>query len=626
MFIIKLKIEKYIFSKGEFYEKNTHIITGNGVVYYGIPNYRLRRSAIFVDENESSIALMWDGDMVNLCLYHEGDVYNYDDRATYDEASNTLLLDNFYYDRTIRAYNMGDDFKIEVQGDCEVGAIKTYGVTKSTSVNFTGTGTLTVNSDLDYDTAITVDSIGGGTINFGENVTVYAYGDEDKNVVTQAVAATNDSAEPNGFTFGNGKTYDEYSVSNGQQINISKAPCVDLSSSRYNYSYCLSSDTDPDGIYLMSWTWKYHGDDIESVFVIKKVYSFDRYVVYDNSFDPIEIPYEVVNELNVEELTDELAEYGFKIKYALGNKEVSFAKNSEVNNLNSMVLLKSKDDPDGLYASDNLFGEELIWNDLWTGYIVDVYSITYSEDSKQYLAGECQSYDVEEFFEKFEIKYTDEQYNSSLLFKVRGFEGTYPDNMTLYGSYNYVKLLCQNDDPEKLYYVDYTTEVWNDYDYCYDIIYNLCPVYADTDGDTVNYYANYTYSDEQVSGTDLDNYYSYLNEMQNVPECVVVSVPRDYSVEYDEICKYGMLITNSDHPGEYYVYVENDYRDSDNLMYHVVWDEASGHYYSYDEPVTVYENQFEELNYHYYTEMQPEINTDALLYTGYCYLYTDEDG
>ncbi len=68
--------------------------------------------------------------------------------ATYNKSTNTLKLKNYNKpDIYVEANMMGDDFKVEVEGENSIAGLKVWGYGYCGSVTITGTGTLTINEN-----------------------------------------------------------------------------------------------------------------------------------------------------------------------------------------------------------------------------------------------------------------------------------------------------------------------------------------------------------------------------------------------------------------------------------------------------------------------------------------------
>ena len=80
-------------------------------------------------------------------VYDNGEVFNnVIEGVSYDADKNKLTLDNVNLtDRILLAYGMGDDFRVEVIGECAVANIVANGAGWGCALNIIGNGTLTVN-------------------------------------------------------------------------------------------------------------------------------------------------------------------------------------------------------------------------------------------------------------------------------------------------------------------------------------------------------------------------------------------------------------------------------------------------------------------------------------------------
>jgi len=72
---------------------------------------------------------------------------------TYNEDENTLYLENFSCD-VLNINMMGNGFRINVSGNCTVGHLLVWGFHYGGSVTLTGSGTLTVNQDREFEYGI----------------------------------------------------------------------------------------------------------------------------------------------------------------------------------------------------------------------------------------------------------------------------------------------------------------------------------------------------------------------------------------------------------------------------------------------------------------------------------------
>ena len=90
----------------------------------------------------------------SLIVFRNNSSTDYDD-VFYDRSSNTLVLSGFKRPGYMLDANMmGDDFKIRVDGECELNGINIWGDGYGGSLGITGTGKLTVNAGGSRDTGI----------------------------------------------------------------------------------------------------------------------------------------------------------------------------------------------------------------------------------------------------------------------------------------------------------------------------------------------------------------------------------------------------------------------------------------------------------------------------------------
>ena len=128
--------------------------------------------------------------------------------ASYSRKTNTLTLTDLNApDWVLETNMMGDDFKINVVGNCALASIVVWGWNYSCNLTIEGTGTLTLNKKKKTFTAINMIPEGANCkVTFGKSVNVEMYGKENeeggKYVATAYVGAN--SKDP--FVFSNGLT------------------------------------------------------------------------------------------------------------------------------------------------------------------------------------------------------------------------------------------------------------------------------------------------------------------------------------------------------------------------------------------------------------------------------------
>ena len=191
---------------------------------------------------------------------------------SYDLATNTLTLTDFVHlDYVLQVYAMGEDFKLEIIGDCALARIEGAGMNWGNSITFCGSGTLNVNSQNFFENAVEIfDSDSNVTVNFDKNVEVNL-GRRNAVKVAYSSAQSGDVV----FTFDgehNGRIeqtelYDEYD----EQV---EGYYVDNTPQKEDVDWIFSSVDDPDGLYA---GWEYErteGDQkISGVNVTRYIYA-----------------------------------------------------------------------------------------------------------------------------------------------------------------------------------------------------------------------------------------------------------------------------------------------------------------------------------------------------------------
>ena len=138
-----------------------------------------------------------NGEESNLLFSSEGT--NSIDGMSYDRESNTLTLNNYKSSTTVIVTNMmGDDFKINLVGDNEIGSIDSYGDAWGGSINISGNGSLVINADKSDDYGIAFFAEGTNSVlSVADtcNVTIYS---GSKAVVYTSDNLTNKPIKDNG--------------------------------------------------------------------------------------------------------------------------------------------------------------------------------------------------------------------------------------------------------------------------------------------------------------------------------------------------------------------------------------------------------------------------------------------
>lgn len=138
------------------------------------------------------------------------------DGMSYDRQTNTLTLNN-YKNKTagIATNMMGDDFKINLIGDNEIGGIGSYGDAWGGSINICGNGSLVINADRANDYGVAFFAEGTNSVlSVADtcNVTIYS---GSKAVVYTSDNLTDKPIRDNGTL----KEYVTYNISHPLQIS-----------------------------------------------------------------------------------------------------------------------------------------------------------------------------------------------------------------------------------------------------------------------------------------------------------------------------------------------------------------------------------------------------------------------
>lgn len=177
--------------------------------------------------------------------------------ATYDKPTNTLTLDHVKLTDNLGIYYMGDDFRLCVNGECELTKITVFNFSGkySTSLNITGTGTLTLNKEKTYSEAIEFYSDGVSLTHFdiAPSVTVHLYAStyEDEEFPQNVVNINSTYADP-AITVGGKAIPEAKSERRAEKISETvNALWLDNPDHVYQRGKRVVSKTDPDGIYAV---------------------------------------------------------------------------------------------------------------------------------------------------------------------------------------------------------------------------------------------------------------------------------------------------------------------------------------------------------------------------------------
>jgi len=266
--------------------------------------------------------------------------------VTYDKATNTLTLDNYKNKKAaISANMMGDDFKINVVGECEIAMLAAWGDGWGGSVTITGTGMLTINEEKLADSAIVFRAEHTASkLTVDSGVTVKLFGDGGVYYSSMNLIDNADKAVT--------------AVSGQELFDIDVAPFF-YQNSQYMEVYVIT-DSEADG-YKGEAAVKaddpdtYYGVSIWTSSLGEKSYHVSRYI-YSEEYgmyfsDPVFLA-EYGNEMGQVEFTkDEFDSLGFSM--TVTGKELSSIFFFDANDAHSGPQLINSADPNGIYMLDH---------------------------------------------------------------------------------------------------------------------------------------------------------------------------------------------------------------------------------------------------------------------------------
>ena len=307
--------------------------------------------------------------------------------ATYDKSANTLTLDNVKLTDNLGVYYMGDDFKLRVEGECELKKISVFNFAGkySTSLNITGTGALTLNKDKTYSEAIEFYSEGISLthLDIAPSVTVHLYANENASEeFPQNVVNINSTYADPAITAG-GKAIPEAKSERrvetvSETVNALWVENPDHESPRGKR---VISKTDPDGIYAVEEVQRYTGEGYEPGWCVTK---YNTYPEFDISVpDPA-----YVNEYGDHGviLTEEEFEAGYDYVMEPQPKKIRYtSENREKNRGYRGVKFIKDGDPDNVYI-----GQKNGWYTAYTSNLDDIssyylYEAHWDEDEQLYV-------------------------------------------------------------------------------------------------------------------------------------------------------------------------------------------------------------------------------------------------
>lgn len=255
-----------------------------GEITIGAGSYFLAYIDFLGTDETGQILRDENGDVIGKTVFANDTVQNELAGAVYDRGSNTLTITNLSATNMIMETNvMGDDFTLNVVGNCSIGQIKVWGDGYGGTLNIVGDGTLTVNQNKVFDNAIILNAeYSASALKFGAGVKVNLYAKEDVAVVRQVRLDSADKA----YAFANGQNpnikKDLYKYETTKWIQGFEIVNLEDEGTWLSTVNKVEYSKDPTGIYGSNFSKYYNGDDeliAEGYRIIKLVYS-DKYNAY----------------------------------------------------------------------------------------------------------------------------------------------------------------------------------------------------------------------------------------------------------------------------------------------------------------------------------------------------------
>lgn len=451
--------------------------------------------------------------------------------ATYDRESNTLTLDSYNAPDTILVTNMmGDDFKLNVQGECVLSQIVAYGDHYGGSLNIVGNGTLTVNESKQNDYGVELRAeFCDAKLNIADETAAAVYG----KLSAVKVFATDCDDASKVISFGSKAVTDltgeKYVITSDKTIKG-----VYKSDSKNTYEKKVVSKTDPDGVYAASFFSRFIADkdapydeDMEDYGYWKPLIGVNKYI-YNEYFDTY------VNDRDfttLEFTEDEFknSDYSYVEELSKSPKRIPFYSSDAPLDQTwhyEAYIFNNPDDPDGLYyTGSDLFKDRTADDEYYS-----LSEFTYDETYKNYVMGSSTRLNMSQFDE------------AGYTFKMAG--GDEPETMHYYdieeNSDSYITYLVNNpNDPDGVYGLNVYPYVNPDENFsCGRLVYNEEHQRYEDDK---TYDSNATISQNGFK----ENGYTYVYEMEPVDfeYCEIYTnwydvykdnADKEYALDYNE--------------------------------------------------------------------------------------------
>lgn len=514
--------------------------------------------------------------------------------ASYDLASNTLTLTNVSMpDNYLFIWYMGDDFKLNIVGECELGMIYVSNEANfhSTSLNIVGTGTLTVNQKEDFDNGIRMYSDGDNSVmhlDIADSVTVHCYGmkapefmqSSDPYFPAVTLVGTRLNTADQAMT-ADGAAIPEAQV---ERIEYDEADQINVAilwnpEKEYDHGVRIQSKSDPEGLYSLE-IWENN----------EEPYAVHRFIYYpeanitapDYSFGD--------NFSSFRCMTKEQFEEEYTVVQGLQPKPVKFTTDEAEQNRGWVgVKMGNTNDPDAVYAGSAYWNEDDEWgSEPPSGYYI--YRLYWDEEQKFYVEDpefETEYLSLEEVFEQGYYYVFEEVYDKVTL----------PCWMLPIGSEdnwnNDLKVLDRASDPDNIYVQSgtYTSGNKGDADYeegitvrrvHYDPVAeeHYIDIYDYTEGE----YFYIPYAELESDSCEFTYKYDTFERRMEIR-----FIDEDY--DFDDYCYHATLLTKDNDPDTIYAYEFWNSAGNGSERYSLVkleWREDKGHYYQVGESLGTY--------------------------------------
>lgn len=283
-----------------------------------------------------------EGDGVDVGSVYENRAAHNDavNGATYDTQTNTLTLDNYRHPENSLSVNMmGDDFRLNVVGECELADIVVWGDSWGGSITITGNGTLTVNENKIAPCAIMLHAeYVEASLTVDADVTLNLYGDEGVFSSSMNLLESPDDVVK---TVGGQESFDlngaPFYYQNSQYLTVYQITDAEAE----GYKGYETAKADDPGTYYATTVYTYQDG--------RKEYNVARYVYSESLGVYLEDP-EFTEEYknNRGEVIfseEEFGEMGFQMTVSGYNFKTSWD-----NDFNTFMMLENASDPNSLYG------------------------------------------------------------------------------------------------------------------------------------------------------------------------------------------------------------------------------------------------------------------------------------